>query len=895
MSSAASRRGRAPTYNAFISYSRAVDGKLAPALQRGLQRFAKPWYRMRALRVFRDDASLSANPDLWGSIRDALDGSDYFILLASAESAASHWVAKEAEHWLEHRGTERLLIVLTDGELLWDGSRVDWSRTTALPAVFGEAFAEEPRYVDLRWARSAANVAARDPRFRDAVADLAAPMHGRSKDDLLGEDVQQHKRTLAIAWTAASLLALLAAGATVAAVLAVQARDTARTEARTALSRQLAAESVARIADSNAVAPLLALESYRLVSSDPLRRGFDARSAMLLALSDYPRLAFTLPQVGITASAFTPDGRTIVTGDTSGAVRFWSHDGAPLSPPLATGSPHSIESVAVSPDGRLAAVGGGDGTLELWSVATHKQLGAPLEKGLKGAGVDASLGALNALAFSRDGKHLAVGRFDSHVELWDVRGRRRLFSSGGPGTQVLSVAFGKNDGTVISTDGDAQTKVWNVLSGRPQRTIGHGSFLPVGFTDDGTRFVSAYDGVRIADALDHRRGRPLFRQFASVAAVSPDGKSLAARVGDAIQLWDLRTRKQFAELRLSSRENLSSLRFSPNGRLLESIADDGTTRMWDVSRAAPLGNTSRASGATVAALNSDGSVVAVGSGNAVVLRDAHSGRARGTPLRVPAGYVTSVAVSPDGRTIAAGRSDGAASLFPSGDGAPVTLRLRPRGRIIGLTFAPDGKRLALANEDGVLQWFDISQHRAAGKPSSVSVPTCRTTGVTESRYANCFERIARSPDGTKAAVYGGGGSIRLWDAVNQQPIGQLSASGLDVSAVAFSPDGRLLAGSGSDGTLSLWDIARQQPFGRGLQSGQNGIVSIAFSGDGRRLATVDGTLRVWSPLLLSTGYDTWRARLCRMAGRNLTRAEWNAFVSGQPYRRTCPDLPRTAK
>src|SRR4051812_25203685 len=66
---------RAPTYAAFISYSRAADGRLAPALQRGLQRFAKPWYRLRALRVFRDDASLSANPDLWGSIRDALDRS----------------------------------------------------------------------------------------------------------------------------------------------------------------------------------------------------------------------------------------------------------------------------------------------------------------------------------------------------------------------------------------------------------------------------------------------------------------------------------------------------------------------------------------------------------------------------------------------------------------------------------------------------------------------------------------------------------------------------------------------------------------------------------------------------------------------------------------------------
>jgi hypothetical protein len=52
-------------YDAFISYSHALDGTLAPALQTGLERFAEPWYRLRALRVFRDTTSLFANPGLW--------------------------------------------------------------------------------------------------------------------------------------------------------------------------------------------------------------------------------------------------------------------------------------------------------------------------------------------------------------------------------------------------------------------------------------------------------------------------------------------------------------------------------------------------------------------------------------------------------------------------------------------------------------------------------------------------------------------------------------------------------------------------------------------------------------------------------------------------------------
>src|SRR5215210_5566664 len=115
----------ASRFDAFISYSRAADGRLAPALQGGLQRFAKPWYRVRALRVFRDDASLSANPGLWPSISGALDQSEFFLLLASPAAARSEWVEKEVEHWLSQQGPSRLLLVLTDGEIAWDDATAD--------------------------------------------------------------------------------------------------------------------------------------------------------------------------------------------------------------------------------------------------------------------------------------------------------------------------------------------------------------------------------------------------------------------------------------------------------------------------------------------------------------------------------------------------------------------------------------------------------------------------------------------------------------------------------------------------------------------------------------------------------------------------------------------------
>lgn len=95
-------RSTAPNlrYQAFISYSHAADNRLAPALQVALHKFAKPWYRRRAVHVFRDETNLLASPQLWKNIVRALDQSEYFILLASPEAARSKWIAQEVAHWL---------------------------------------------------------------------------------------------------------------------------------------------------------------------------------------------------------------------------------------------------------------------------------------------------------------------------------------------------------------------------------------------------------------------------------------------------------------------------------------------------------------------------------------------------------------------------------------------------------------------------------------------------------------------------------------------------------------------------------------------------------------------------------------------------------------------------
>src|SRR5437588_5122087 len=154
-----------PLYDAFISYSHAKDKPIASALQSAGQKLGKPWYRRRALRLFRDDTSLSATPGLWPTIESALNESRYFILLASPDAASSKWVNKEVAHWLAHKRADTLLIGVTEGELLWDESLGDFAKNEALPPVLVQKFPAEPKWVDLRAYRDGAN--ARDAKFTE--------------------------------------------------------------------------------------------------------------------------------------------------------------------------------------------------------------------------------------------------------------------------------------------------------------------------------------------------------------------------------------------------------------------------------------------------------------------------------------------------------------------------------------------------------------------------------------------------------------------------------------------------------------------------------------------------------------------------------------------------------
>ncbi|WP_052191945.1 toll/interleukin-1 receptor domain-containing protein [Sphingomonas sp. Ant H11] len=106
------------SYIAFISYSHS-DRYWAEWLHRTLERYRPPRHIGADLKkptrlrpIFRDQAELSAGPDLGDSIRSALDRSSHLILLCSPSALASRWVNAELAHFLTTHSVDRVLCVL---------------------------------------------------------------------------------------------------------------------------------------------------------------------------------------------------------------------------------------------------------------------------------------------------------------------------------------------------------------------------------------------------------------------------------------------------------------------------------------------------------------------------------------------------------------------------------------------------------------------------------------------------------------------------------------------------------------------------------------------------------------------------------------------------------------
>ena len=848
-------------YDAFISYAHEADGVFAPAVQRGLQHLAKPWNRRRAMEVFRDETSLAVSPGLWPTIRAALDASRWLVLLASPEAARSDWVGEEITHWVSQKGTDHLLVVVTDGSWVWDQASGDISpvSTASNPALRG-VFPAEPKYLDMTWAQRNAGLTLRNARFRDQIATLAAAIREVPKEDIEGEDVRQQRRTRRIVRAVIATLAVLLLLASVLGIVAntqrqkaTQQRQEAIHERNVAISGQLSSESQLLGGTAPVISRLLSIAAWHLNRSSDA-----ARYAMLTAAAMPATRVLNGSGEPFQSVAFSPDGTTLAVGSGTsatatsggGSVRLWEVATGRQAGVLDAGS-QPILAVAFSHDGNIVAGGSGDGSVRLWDVASHQPVGGPLRAGV---------GRVNSVAFSPRGSILAVGGKLGIVRLWDVASRRPV---GGPLTglsgAVTSLAFSPDGATVAAGGADGTARLWNVATHEPV-------------------------------------GGPLTGHTAAVTSMtfSPDGKILATGSSDGTdRLWDVTTSGLTSSPLTGHSGAVTSVAFSRDGKILATGSKDGTARLWDVATGGQVGGplTGHAGPVTSVAFSPDGKTLATGSSDGTVwLWDIASHQRIGSAVGIPQSPVTSIAFSPDGKTLATASSKTPAQQSIYNATGPVWLwnvanHQRIGGALPGdtgpatsVTFSPDGKLLAAGTTAGeVWSWHTATQQLTGFGAIGLGGGYGPVTSV------------AFRPHSRTLAVGSLDHTVHLWQIgpVRQQQIGgPFTDPTGPVTSVAFSPDGKALATGSSDGTARLWDVATRQQIGEPLTGQAGPVTSVAFSPGGTTVATgsEDHTVRLWNVPYLKNVVQ----HLCAAAGRNLSGPEWAHYVaSGVTFQRLC--------
>ena len=283
----------------------------------------------------------------------------------------------------------------------------------------------------------------------------------------------------------------------------------------------------------------------------------------------------------VNSVAFSPDGRTIVSGSDDETIRLWDANTGNHKQLLVEHT-SDINDVAFSPNGRIIAGGSDDDNVYLWNATTGKLLQT----------FEGHTRSVNSIAFNPNGDTLASGSDDDTIRLWDVDTGQEKQILEKHTRNVNSVAFSPDGHTIVSGSDDETIRLWDANTGNHKQLLvehtrdindvafsPNGRIIAGGSDDDNVYLWNATTGKLLQTFEGHTRG-------VYSVAFSPNGRAIVSGSDDdTIRLWDVSTGEHIQTFE-GHTDSLNSVAFSPNGRVIASAGFDDTVRIWRVDTGA---------------------------------------------------------------------------------------------------------------------------------------------------------------------------------------------------------------------------------------------------------------------------------------------------------------------
>lgn len=787
-------------YDAFISYSTSADYKTARKVEAFLESFhqlsTQSGPALRHLQICRDGSDFKlptkqsdAHPPLtdddpiWMIIQNELQKSNYLIVLCSTSAVTSTWVSKEIAWFINNKGPERILPVLTVG-----------ADPTANPdAFFPKEIIAAGIHIDRIWydLRGYPNKV-KDHQVRDFEDELV-----RLASDLLDwdatsfgplstvwqrEQLKKRRRQARMTIAIGMIVILLAC---LAIWKAVQAQ-------REALHAKVSAlMTLARTQQDPLASFLILNEAVNLVSDTP------PYGATNLAhrLASTPRPSKVLRGHGgaVVSVVFDHSGDKLLTASEDGTARIW-YIKSKRSPVVLKGHQGPVVDVMFSKDDKFVLTASLDGTARIWSSTESVQ---PVV-------LQGHQGAVRSAKFDSDNNRIVTASDDGTARIWSVTGGIDTIVLRGHEGAVRSAIFSSTGEQVLTASEDGTSRLWSA-DGKGNRLVSDFHGLAKSWSarfnkDNSMILLSSSDNTGWLFSTEMKLPfitLPGHSGEVRSADFSPDGKWIvtASRDGTA-RVWSTAYLDWFGGKNESAFEltghsgPLRKAIFSPGSNLIATVSEDGSTRVWDMTQTrGPL------------------------------ILGHHDGS------------VLDAAFSPDEKRLATASSDRTIRIWDmEGLVEPVVVGLHP-GPVAITDFDAAANLIVTVAKDGVL-WLWRREDSNYSKVFQEGHESVKLAQLNE--------------QGTQLVIITVDGTVRRFDVEKMATIFSRPLSGIAVRQFSISPDGVLLVTISQDNVVQVQRVDGTG-HSILLEGHLGDVKSARFSRDGRYIVTAgeDKTVRVW--------------------------------------------------